>query len=63
MRQTQYMCTFCACLRCDLGTENTTLAFIQPYLRQLGSDNFAGEKSFRYGRSTSNQARYYFCSF
>ena len=48
-----------AVLRCDLGTENTTLAFIQPYLRQRGRDSFAGENSFRYGRSTSNQARYH----
>ena len=26
-----------AVLRSDLGTENTTLAFIQPYLRQQGT--------------------------
>ena len=26
-----------AVLRCNLGTENTTLAFIQPYLRQRGT--------------------------
>lgn len=41
-------------LRADRGTENTNVAFLQPFLRH-GDDAFAGEKSFMYGRSTSNQ--------
>ena len=31
------------------------MAFIQATLRSQNSDSYAGEKSFRYGRSTSNQ--------
>jgi hypothetical protein len=42
-------------LRSDLGTENTNLSFIQPFFRSSGSDEFAGVKSFVYGKSTSNQ--------
>ena len=42
-------------IRCDLGTENTTVAFLQPYLRCNGRDEYAGTKSFMYGKSTSNQ--------
>lgn len=42
-------------LRCDLGTENTNLAFIQPFLRSSDNDEFAGVKSFVYGKSTANQ--------
>ena len=42
-------------MRADRGTENTNIAFLQPFLRDDGNDNFAKEKSFMYGRSTSNQ--------
>ena len=42
-------------LRADYGTENTNLAFIQPYLRRSHTDCFAESESFRYGRSVSNQ--------
>lgn len=42
-------------LRCDLGTENTHVAFLQPFLRRNGTDCFSGEHSFRYGKSVSNQ--------
>ena len=42
-------------LRTDCGTENTNLAFIQPYLRRSHGDCFSGTESFRYGRSVSNQ--------
>ena len=45
-------------LRCDMGTENSNIAFIQPFLRRYGTDCFAGDSSFRYGRSVSNQVRY-----
>lgn len=44
-------------LRTDRGTENCNIAFIHPTLRSQHSDHFAGEKSFRYGRSTSNQVQ------
>ena len=42
-------------VRADRGTENSEIAFIHSTLRSVHSDEFAGEKSFRYGRSTSNQ--------
>lgn len=42
-------------LRCDLGTENTTLEFLQPYFRHYCNDDLAGVKSFMYGKSTANQ--------
>ncbi len=42
-------------VRADRGTENTNIAIIQPVLRHYHIDSFAGEKSFMYGRSTSNQ--------
>ena len=45
-------------LKCDCGTENTTLAFVHPFLRRNGSDCFAGEYSFRYGKSVSNQVQH-----
>lgn len=38
-------------LRTDCGTENSNLAFIQPYLRRLNSDCFNSMDSFRYGKS------------
>lgn len=42
-------------LRTDRGTENAIIAFVQPTLRSQHSDVFAAEKSFRYGKSSSNQ--------
>ena len=44
-------------IRCDLETENSTIAYLQPYLRRNCSDS-AREMSFRYGRSVSNQVCY-----
>ena len=38
-----------------MGSENAHIAFLQPFLRRNGSDCFAGEHSFRYGKSVSNQ--------
>ena len=42
-------------MRTDRGTENSVIAFVQPTLRSFHQDDLAGEKSFRYGKSTSNQ--------
>lgn len=42
-------------LRTDAGSENSTLAFVQPILRHYHTDEFAQERSFRYGPSISNQ--------
>ena len=42
-------------LRSDRGTENKYLEQMQKFLREDGNDDFAGEKSFLYGRSTANQ--------
>lgn len=42
-------------LRCDNGTENSTLALLQPFFRYHDTDSMAGLNSFRYGRSVSNQ--------
>ncbi|XP_037136560.1 uncharacterized protein LOC119139703 [Syngnathus acus] len=42
-------------IRADRGTENGCVEQMQLCLRQNHSDNFAGEKSFLYGRSTANQ--------
>ena len=40
----------------DFGTENSTLAFMQPFhWRMGGGDHLSGSASFRYGRSTTNQ--------
>ena len=44
-------------LHTDRGTENINLAFLQPFVRD-GDDEFAKEKSFVYGRSTSNQVEF-----
>ena len=41
--------------RCDRGTENSRVAFLQPFLRRNGLDALAKENSFQYGRSASNQ--------
>jgi hypothetical protein len=42
-------------LRCDNGTENSLLSGIQPSLGDNHTDTLAGEKSFMYRKSTSNQ--------
>jgi len=42
-------------IRADRGNENLTIAGIQRYFRRTSSDNFGGEKSFRFGPSTANQ--------
>ena len=42
-------------VRADRGTENGTVCGIQRFLRRNHSDSFAGEKSFQYGKSVSNQ--------
>ena len=42
-------------LRSDCGTENSHIAFIQPFLRRNHSDSFAGTESFRFGKSITNQ--------
>ena len=44
-------------LRADRGTENTKIAFMQPFLRRHGTDTLSGENSFRYGRSVHNQVQ------
>ena len=41
-------------LRSDYGTENTVLASYQMALRDHHDDCFSGEKSYRFGRSTTN---------
>ena len=42
-------------LRCDRGTENSRIAYLQPFLRRNCHDSLAGTDSFQYGRSASNQ--------
>ena len=42
-------------VRGDYGTENVNVAAIQRFLRRDCDDALAGEKSFMYGRSVSNQ--------
>ena len=42
-------------IRGDRGTENVSTAGIQRFFRRSADDAFAGEKSFMYGRSMSNQ--------
>ena len=42
-------------VRVDCGTENSSLAFIQPFLRRNHGDCYAGFESFRYGKSVTNQ--------
>ena len=34
-------------LRCDMGSENAHIAFLQPFLRRNVSDCFAGEHSIQ----------------
>ncbi|XP_022804747.1 uncharacterized protein LOC111341967 [Stylophora pistillata] len=42
-------------VRADNGTEKTYVAGFQRFLRNNSCDSFAKEKSFKYGRSASNQ--------
>ena len=42
-------------VRTDNGSENGIMAGMQRYARQNGTDEFAGEKSHKYGTSPSNQ--------
>ena len=42
-------------LRCDLGKENVHLEYLQPFFARDVDGPFAGENSFLYGKSTSNQ--------
>jgi hypothetical protein len=41
--------------RSDAGTENVHVAAMQRFFRHNANDEFSGEKSFQYGRLTSNQ--------
>ena len=45
-------------VRTDRGTENTSLAASHMALRHNHLDEFRGEKSFRYGSSTTNTVKY-----
>ena len=42
-------------VRGDRGTENGNIAATQRFFRRSADDDFAGDKSFMYGKSTSNQ--------
>jgi hypothetical protein len=42
-------------VRADCGTENVHVAAMQRFFRFSADDDFAGDKSFMYGKSTSNQ--------
>ena len=42
-------------VRADNGTENVAMAAIQRFFRREAGDAFAGENSFMYGKSVSNQ--------
>ena len=46
-------------VRSDHGTENTTLAACHMALRHEHDDEFSGEKSFRFGPSTTNTVELY----
>lgn len=54
-KQTHLLTGYPSILRTDAGTENSSLAYIQPVLRHNHSDEFAKESSHRYGKSTTNQ--------
>lgn len=44
-------------VRADRGTENVKVEILQKFFRADGQDSFAGEKSFMYGKSTTNQVK------
>ncbi len=45
-------------IRSDCGTENTSLAACHMSLRHNHIDAFSGERSYRFGKSTSNTVEY-----
>ena len=47
-------------IRGDHGTENGTIAALQNIFRDEGTDSFAGERSFQYGKSIANQVFFLF---
>lgn len=42
-------------IQADGGTENVNVAALQCFFRDTGNDAMAGEKSFLYGKSVTNQ--------
>lgn len=58
-------------VRADNGTENSNIAAMQRLFRREGTDSMAGQKSFLFGKSNSNQVNLifkenlhaYFCFF
>lgn len=44
-------------VRADRGTENVKVEILQKFFRADGRDSFAAEKSFMYGKSTTNQVK------
>ena len=42
-------------IRADLGSENSYVYGIQTFFRRNDNDKFSGNRSFQYGKSTSNQ--------
>ena len=46
-------------IRSDCGTENSSLSACQMLFRHDHDDEFKGEKSFRYGSSTTNTVNNY----
>ena len=46
-------------VRMDCGTENVKVAAVQYAFRALGTDSFAGNKSYIYGSSPSNVVLYH----
>lgn len=47
-------------VRADCGTENVVVAGLQRFFRSQATDDFAGNKSFLYGKSSENQVVEYF---
>lgn len=47
-------------VRVDCGTENVVVAGLQRFFRSQATDDFAGNKSFLYGKSSANQVVEYF---
>ena len=44
-------------LQFDCGNEHVSIASTQYAMRENDDDSFAGDKSFRFGKSTSNTVR------
>lgn len=42
-------------VRADCGTENVVIAGLQRFFRSQATDDFSGNKSFLYGKSSANQ--------